>query len=81
MPNLGKRPAVMTALRSKADLVRQIAAAYGLSYDEAPVPNRDDLITFFFKHMNDAATHELETAVANEVCGYRLVRGILQDLT
>jgi hypothetical protein len=50
------RPAVITAFKSKAHLIRQVALEQGLSFDETPV-GEGDVIRFSFKPMDDATSH------------------------
>jgi hypothetical protein len=56
-----------------AHLIRQVASEQGISYDEVPVPERDDLIRFSFAPMDDAATGRLAFAIPREAYTYRAV--------
>jgi hypothetical protein len=44
MTNPKHKPAVMRVLKSKANVVRQIASEQGTSYDETSVSGEDDVI-------------------------------------
>jgi hypothetical protein len=67
------RPASIVAFQSMAHLIRQVASEQGISYDEVPVPERDDLIRFSFAPMDDAATRRLAFAIPREAYTYRAV--------
>jgi hypothetical protein len=67
------RPAIIRAVKSKADLVRQVARAQGVSYDETP--EGDDIIVFSFKDVDDEASGKLALAMPREVFARRAVIG------
>jgi hypothetical protein len=68
-------PVVITAHLSKAHVVRQVATELGLSYNEAPVEGREDLVKFFFGPMDEAATRNLATRVPREAYAYNATIG------
>jgi hypothetical protein len=69
------RPAVITALKSKAHLIRQVALEQGISFDETPVTGEDDVIRFSFKPMDDATSHKLVMAIPRDAFARRAVIG------
>lgn len=73
MKNAKPTPAGIVAPKSKAHLVRQVASEQGISYEEMPVPDRDDLIRFSFAPMDDATTRKLVFAIPREAYAYRAV--------
>ena len=75
MSPLTRRPASIVVLKSKADLVRQIAAEHGFSYKEAPVLEREDAIRFYFESMDDATTRRLVSVIPRDVYAYRALVG------
>ena len=68
-----QRPAIIRAVKSKADLVRQVAKAQGVLYDETP--EGDDIIVFSFKDVDDEASGKLALAMPREVFARRAVIG------
>lgn len=62
---------VITALRSKAHIVREVAARHGFLYEEASVPGHDDLIRFRIKDMDDAKAQTLVKVMPLEVFAFR----------
>jgi len=69
------KPAVITALKSKAHLVRQVASELGFLYDEGSVTGRDDLVRFSFKQMDDDASRKLAAVMPTEVYAYSAIVG------
>jgi len=65
------RPAIIRAVKLKADLVRQVARLHGVSFDETP--EGDDIIVFSFKDVDDAASGKLALAMPREVFARRAV--------
>ena len=68
-------PTVITAFKSKADLVRQVAAELGVTYEEEEVPEREDLVKFRFKDKDDAMTYKLVMAIPREAYAKRMLLG------
>jgi hypothetical protein len=68
-----QRPAIIRAVKLKADLVRQVAKAQGVLYDETP--EGDDIIVFSFKDIDDEASGKLALAMPREVFARRAVIG------
>jgi len=66
-----KHPVVITALKSKAHLVRQVAFEQSLPYEEALVPGQGDLIRFSFWSLDEGEAIMLAEAIPNEVYAYR----------
>jgi hypothetical protein len=69
------RPAVITAVSSKAHLVRQVAAELGLIYEELSVPGRDGLTKFTFSEIDDETTRKLVTSIPRDAYAYRAELG------
>jgi hypothetical protein len=67
-------PAIITAFREKAHLVRQVAADQGVQYDQTPVPGKDQ-IAFSFKKLDRAGRDKLVTAMPKEVFAKRAIIG------
>jgi hypothetical protein len=65
------RPAGIVALKSKAHLVRQVALEQGVSFDETPVPEEDNVIRFSFQPMDDTTSRKLVMALPREVFARR----------
>ncbi|KQW45301.1 MULTISPECIES: hypothetical protein [unclassified Roseateles] len=70
-----KHPALITALRTNADLVRQVAVKHGLSYQEEAVLESADLVTFNFGPLDDATTRKLIFDIPREAYYYKAVIG------
>lgn len=68
-------PVVITAIKSKAHVVRQIASKYSYLYEERPVIGRDDLTKFCFKPLDEAATKNLVTEIPLDVFAYQAIVG------
>jgi len=73
MTKSNNRPAIIRALRSKAHLVRQVAAAHGVLYDETP--EGDDVIRFSFKDVDDETSKSLALAMPAEIFARRAIIG------
>ena len=69
------RPAVITALLSKAHLVREAALQLGISYSETPVVGHEDQVKFRFDPIDEATTRELLALVPREAYAYRAIIG------
>ena len=70
-----RTPAVITALLSKAHLVRETALQLGIPYKESPVAGRDDLVKFSFGPLDEATTRKLVALVPREAYAYRAIIG------
>jgi hypothetical protein len=66
-----KHPAVVTVLRLKAHLVRQVALEQQLTYEEAPVPDEEDLVRFFFGSLDEKATRRLALAIPRQAYAFQ----------
>jgi len=73
MSHLKRRPAAIVVLKSKAELVRQLAAEHGFSYKEAPVLEREDAIRFYFEAMDNTKTRKLVSLIPRDAYAYRVV--------
>jgi hypothetical protein len=68
-------PCRITAFAETAHLVREVADAQGVEYDETPVPGKDH-IDFSFKKLDGAATYKLVSAMPKEVFVKRAIGGL-----
>jgi hypothetical protein len=64
-------PVVITAFKSKAQLLRQLAAELKLQIEETEITGKDDLVRFSFGELDDATTQKLVHAVPRDVYAYR----------
>jgi len=69
-----RTPTVVTALKGKALIVRQIALDLRFPYVEEEVPDQDDLVRFIFD-LSDADQQRFLAALPVEVFAYRAVIG------
>lgn len=67
------KPVNIVAFKSKAHLVRQVAAEHGIEYDEAPVLGEEDVIRFSFKKLDDSAGCKIVLTMPLEVFAPRAV--------
>ena len=67
-------PCRITTFAETAHLVRQVADAQGVDYDETPVPGKDH-VDFAFKKLDRAATYKLVSAMPKEVFVKRAIGG------
>jgi hypothetical protein len=68
-------PCRITTFAETAHLVREVANAQGIDYDEAPIPGKDH-IDFSFKKLDQAATYKLVSAMPIEVFVKRAIGGL-----
>jgi hypothetical protein len=68
-------PCRITTFAATADLVRQVADAQGVGYDETPIPGKDH-IDFSFRRLDLAATYKLVSAMPKEVFVKRAIAGL-----
>jgi hypothetical protein len=68
-------PCRITTFAETAHLVRQVADAQGVEYDETPIPGEDH-IDFSFKKLDRAATYKLVSAMPKEVFVKRAIGGL-----
>ena len=68
-------PCRITAFAQTAHLVRQVADAQGVDYDETPIPGKGH-IDFSFKKLDRAATYKLVSAMPKEVFVKRAIGGL-----
>ncbi|NKF24107.1 hypothetical protein [Solimonas marina] len=66
-----KRPVVITALKSKAHVLRRVASEHNLSYEERSVPGENDLVKFFFEELDAEKTKAFVFDVPREVYAFR----------
>jgi len=72
-------PCRITTFAGTTHLVRQVADAQGVEYDETPIPGKDH-IDFSFKKLDRAASDKLVSAMPKEVLVKRAVGGGLDHL-
>ena len=72
-------PCRITTFAETAHLVRQVADAQGVDYDETPIPGKHH-IDFSFKKLDRAATYRLVSAMPKEVFVKRAIGGGLDHL-
>ena len=68
-------PCRITTFAATAHLVRQVADAQGVEYDETPIPGKAH-IDFLFKKLDQAATYKLVSAMPKEVFVKRAIGGL-----
>jgi hypothetical protein len=68
-------PCRITAFAETAHLVRHVADAQGVEYDETPIPGKDH-IDFSFKKLERGAADKLVSAMPKEVFVKRAIGGI-----
>ena len=68
-------PCRITTFAETAHLVRQVANAQGVDYDETPIPGKDH-IDFSFKTPDRAAIDKLVSAMPKEVFVKRAIGGL-----
>jgi hypothetical protein len=68
-------PCRITTFAETAHLVRQVADAQGVDYDETPISGKDH-IDFSFKKLDRAASDKLVSAMPKEVFVKRAVGGL-----
>jgi hypothetical protein len=68
-------PCRITAFAEKAHLVRQVAAAQGVEYDETPIPD-NNLIDFSFKKLDRVRSDRLVLAMPREAFAKRAIMGL-----
>ena len=68
-------PCRITTFAETAHLVRQVADAQGVDYDEIPIPGKDH-IDFSFKTIDRAAIDKLVSAMPKEVFVKRAIGGL-----
>lgn len=65
-----KHPVVITALKSKAHLVREAALRLDITFTESPVPEQEGLLRFHFDSLDEATTARLATVLPTDVYAY-----------
>ncbi|MGA3242252.1 MAG: hypothetical protein ABSG03_38865 [Bryobacteraceae bacterium] len=68
-------PCRITTFAETAHLVRQVADALGVDYDETRIPEKNH-IDFSFKKLDGAATYKLVSAMPKEVFVKRAIGGL-----
>src|ERR1700678_3734934 len=68
-------PCRITTFAETAHLVRQVADAQAVEYDETPIPGQDH-IDFSFKNLDRAATYKSVSAMPKEVFVKRAIGGL-----
>ena len=68
-----KYPAGMTALKTHAHLVREVAMKHKLSWSEEAVPESEDLVRFSFGRLDDAMTRGLFFDIPREAYYFKAV--------
>ena len=68
-------PCMITTFAETAHLVRQVADAQGVEYDETPISGKDH-IDFSFEKLDRAATYKLVSAMPKEVFVKRAIGGL-----
>jgi hypothetical protein len=68
-----RQPVVITAVSSKAHLLRQVAADLNLPYEEASSPDQGEITRFVFSPLNEEQTRWLVDRVPREVYAYKAV--------
>jgi|HubBroStandDraft_2_1064218.scaffolds.fasta_scaffold163167_2 hypothetical protein len=71
----GYAPCRITTFAETAHLVRQVADAQAVEYDESSIPGEDH-IDFSFKNLDRAATYKLVSAMPKEVFVKRAIGGL-----
>ena len=68
-------PAIITAERAKADLVRKAAAQLGFAFQESSPASEPDLVKFHFGLLSDEDTMRLVNAVPREAYYFKAILG------
>jgi hypothetical protein len=68
-----KHPLGITVLKSKLDVVREIAAELGFEYTEESTTDCDDSVCFNFGSLSDEQTMKLVSAIPRDVYYFRAI--------
>ncbi|MEO6281543.1 hypothetical protein [Roseateles sp.] len=68
-----EHPFSITALKSKAQVVRQVACEQGLAFDEEAVAGEDDALRFNFAPVDDVTSRKFLSSIPRGVYYFRAI--------